>query len=832
MKKQLKKQISINTVRLFVFIVAGILLTIFMQAPKAKAAAAQTIPSYWQKEDSDGTIKQRPGLECEWQQTDRIKCYGPLGDADRINYNLDVKKSAETGYLIFSPNGGNPSTNGYVALSKGSANDAYISTDYKNPAGGVDIINLTQDNIFQQRNSDKAKIIEQNCGTAEKQLKLGCLNGFDERPSNATEKELEKVKNIVGKLSSDAFNNCNTVPGLVIQYVVCPIIDLMTDGVVALIGGTSPNRGGEAREGLLITFLQIRPVSLNNTENAFVGLVQNMVNLANALFIIIFLVIIFSSSLPFGLDNYSIKKMLPKFILAVILTQFSLLICGLIVDFFNILGQAVPDIIFALAPPPGGFESNVGAAGQVITQGLGAIIGILSPFLVVLLLIMLLLALIGALIGFVYMIIRILLLYVLIILSPLAFVSMVLPGTEKFFKSWWKNFIRLNAMFVTITGMIALAVVLSASLQTSVPSLSVRTDSSDPGGTELILSLVSMLIPIAAFMLIPKTLKWTTQGLDGITGAVMKGAMGKGDAAGKWATGKAKGAAVTQKDKFAASQYGRGNKKIAAMLGGKLPTRAGVLEAKQKADELVEKNKKQRAAIMSGASNDMAGLEFDGSPAGRKKLEEDLAMRGIGGGARKKIISSMEAAHAEKMESALAELQKTNPAAKMEDVAPQTVSGGDAFKNELKNINMGGGSDLLGMSGGDEYAQMAAVDTLARLGDYKSIYESYKSGEPGSLNGKNMMKALEPHMGDAMTKAPDLIKGADGAFNNVSAEKFVQFDKDTMRRYIEHAKKNDDAKANLALIHAEFNRPGSTLGSRLDPTSRAELNDASLGVTF
>jgi len=137
------------------------------------------------------------------------------------------------------------------------------------------------------------------------------------------------------------------------------------------------------------------------------------------------------------------------------------------------------------------------------------------------------------------MILRYLVLFILILLAPIAFASWVLPGTEKFFSTWWKNFIRLNAMFPLITGLIAVSILISQTLLASKE-------------TNVAVKFIAMVVPLIALFLIPKTLKWTTQGMSALAGGMMGAVAGKMGAGGKAITNQA------QKQAKKGMQYGQG----------------------------------------------------------------------------------------------------------------------------------------------------------------------------------------------------------------------------------------------------------------------------------
>ncbi len=386
----------------------------------------------------------------------------------------------------------------------------------------------------------------------------------------------ERLKQLA-ETHPNTINSCDGNAPL--DFITCPIYDAVTAAIKNLIGGEGASGG---REGLLIDFLTIQPLkSGNGGVTVFQSIVGNMVAIANFFYIIVFLILIFASSLPLGLDNYTIKKTLPKFIAAVILTQFSYLICGVIIDFFNLLGTIVPNMIFALgnAAPGTKLELSTGSGGvglqaelatAMVITGVGATV-LISSVGWILIIILALVALVAVLVAFVFIILRYIVLYVLILIAPIAFASWVLPGTEKFFSTWWKNFIKLNAMFPLITGMLAVSILLSKVLVAN-------PEDGTAGGA---ITLVAMVIPIVALLAIPKTLKWTTQGMSalagGMMGAVAGGVHNAGAGAAKKGTQMAKNKAVDFGKRRATEEVARNpNSKLAVLLGGQKKAREGV----------------------------------------------------------------------------------------------------------------------------------------------------------------------------------------------------------------------------------------------------------------
>lgn len=68
-------------------------------------------------------------------------------------------------------------------------------------------------------------------------------------------------------------------------------------------------------------------------------------NYANVAFIVVFLIIIFSQVSNVGINNYGIKRMLPKLLIAAILVNISFYVCAIMVDLSNLLGAGLVELI-------------------------------------------------------------------------------------------------------------------------------------------------------------------------------------------------------------------------------------------------------------------------------------------------------------------------------------------------------------------------------------------------------------------------------------------------------------------------------------------------------
>jgi len=195
-------------------------------------------------------------------------------------------------------------------------------------------------------------------------------------------------------------------------------------------------------------------------------------SLVNILVIAVLIFLAFVNILRIQYDTYMLKKVLPTLILAVILANFSLFTCRMVVDFSEVLTRSI------IVPNPTSkvvamqdFENAKLLLAQRMTDAMGVkilgyaggieegmthvpVVQMLAPaskFVSIILL---------TIIGFVLMgIVFILVLFLALVLwvripvvlflaaiSPLAFMAMVLPVTQGYFKQWWGQFLKWTFM--------------------------------------------------------------------------------------------------------------------------------------------------------------------------------------------------------------------------------------------------------------------------------------------------------------------------------------------------------------------------------------------------
>lgn len=237
-----------------------------------------------------------------------------------------------------------------------------------------------------------------------------------------------------------------------VGFYICPISTFLAKNMDWLYGKLNDS-------------LETQPLNVTDNKSGLYLAWNIMLGFANAAFIIAFLVIIYSQVTSAGISNYGIKKMLPRLAIAAVLVNISYYICAFAIDLSNISGHALQDVFMQIRTTVLTTGHSSGGSIEVFTwenltalilSGGAAAVGI-RAFLVgeggvltsaiILLLPVLLGALLAVLMVVLVLAARHALIVILTIISPLAFVCYLLPGTEKWFEKWRKMFMTMLIFF-------------------------------------------------------------------------------------------------------------------------------------------------------------------------------------------------------------------------------------------------------------------------------------------------------------------------------------------------------------------------------------------------
>lgn len=267
--------------------------------------------------------------------------------------------------------------------------------------------------------------------------------------------------------------------------------------------------------GMVANILEVPPINVDvdDGSNGAYNAWNIMRQLANVVFVIAFLVIIYSQLTSTGVSNYGVKKLLPRLMVVAVLVNVSYWIGAIAVDVSNIIGHGIYDIFASVKNRMNiGISENWGniivglLAGQALAVQGGTLVigsaavlgfaawaagssGILAVVLTVLP--MLLLAVLAVFVVAFLLIARQAIVIILIMISPLAFVAMLFPNTEKYYKKWLELLMTMLTMFPLVSFVFGGAQVAGLAI------LSTAEGATDPvaAGLAIIVGQLVMVLP-------------------------------------------------------------------------------------------------------------------------------------------------------------------------------------------------------------------------------------------------------------------------------------------------------------------------------------------------
>lgn len=303
-----------------------------------------------------------------------------------------------------------------------------------------------------------------------------------------------------------------------IGWVICPVVNTLA----------SMSEGARARLVKMLT-VDTKSILGDTSEGSVYSYWSKIRDYANILFVIFFLFVIYSQITGYGLDNYGIKRMLPKLIVGVIAVNISFYICGLLIDLSNVVGSSAFNFISTAAVggmPAGdwndsdqGWISGIAAGALLLTVGYFALATVISVLLFVVITAVTTIFLLG---------VREAIIILCTVISPLAFAAMIMPNTEGLYKKWW-NVFKASLMVFPMVGLVYGA-----------SNLAARILGASVEDNDFILKSVITLLIFAPLPVVPKLVKSAVEiiGIGGLVAGAEKwmnkkrGAMT--DKVGKW----------------------------------------------------------------------------------------------------------------------------------------------------------------------------------------------------------------------------------------------------------------------------------------------------------
>ncbi len=280
-----------------------------------------------------------------------------------------------------------------------------------------------------------------------------------------------------------------------VGWIVCPVVNILAQ------------MSDEAQEQLE-KFLVVNNNDIRDNAYEYWTKIRDY---ANIIFVIAFLYVIYSQLTGYGIDNYGIKRMLPKLIMGIILVNVSFHLCLLLIDISNVVGSSAYKFISSVEisggadAPSGSWVSKGNWATGIAALALGATIGFFALSAVIAGLVFILIVALTT----VFMLgLRQAILILCVVISPLAFAAMLLPNVESLFKKWWSAF-KACLFLYPIVGILFGASSLAASI------LSKGSDG------DVVKQLLVALLQIAPLLLVKKLID-AAMNIGGLSSAIGK----------------------------------------------------------------------------------------------------------------------------------------------------------------------------------------------------------------------------------------------------------------------------------------------------------------------
>lgn len=337
-----------------------------------------------------------------------------------------------------------------------------VTTTYKGDSRNQNVTYRTESNSWKRHEHTCAWLVDQ----ANKYV--AAWKAYVNDPNRA-----DSTTGSTGTSSSQDIDPCNAT-GNVLSWVVCPVIDMINAAVKGM-------------EKVIFDRLEVDVTPIFNTKtdtgNAYYTAWNSFRVFAVILIIVAGLAMIISQAMGLDIfDAYTVKKVLPRLLVAAIMISLSWYIMRFFVVLTNDLGLAVRSLIYFpfKGIGDGAITSGTSLLAIITTVGMFAFLqigGVLSLVAT---------AGLAILIAFLVVVIREIVITMLIITAPIAIACYILPNTEKVYKLWWDSFSKGLMMFPIIAAFIAVGHVFSS------------VANSMPGTVNKIVGIIAYFLPYFA----------------------------------------------------------------------------------------------------------------------------------------------------------------------------------------------------------------------------------------------------------------------------------------------------------------------------------------------
>ena len=372
-------------------------------------------------------------------------------------------------------------TNGVIILSGPNAGRIYLLTDGVgsniNPSSPI----YPYLNSFQRR---ECKIL------AERNITIAGTRGSTD-PSDPSQPG-----------GGTAGETCEAKWSSPLTWIACPLFAIatgLTDDLIKLFTDQLCFRTEDSANPT---------IECSTTDTSSIKPAWNAIkNIVSALLVIIMLIAVFAQAASIGpIDAYTLRKLLPRLVAAVILIQISFYLFSWVVNVVDDIGEGLFSLLQSIFAS-GTNKVNINNFYQLLDHagvGIGTLaatnwlllIGAIGFGIASLpaLLLLVFTAVVAIFVGLAVLIFRKIIIIALLIISPVALLLWVLPNTERYWKMWWDNFLKVLLMFPIIVLIIEAGRIFA---YVAGPTTS--------GFIALFIVMVGFFGPL---FLLPKTFKW------------------------------------------------------------------------------------------------------------------------------------------------------------------------------------------------------------------------------------------------------------------------------------------------------------------------------------
>jgi len=279
-----------------------------------------------------------------------------------------------------------------------------------------------------------------------------CLSAATGTSADKFMTEFQSVKSALDQLAAeyqspsvstaDDSDDCPLPSDAEMRWLGCAVFGLMNKAVSVL-------------HDFIQQFLYVTVANVFNDNIKSVS--STFRNIAIGLIFIAGLTMIISQALGFELfDAYTIKKLMPRLVVALLGVALAWPLMKLAVVFFNDLGLGLGSVLDGISNYEGNASSNGGGTHLLtVFFGSAAVVGTVWAMGILGGLSLLGTALLGMFIGMIVLAIRQVLILMCVILAPFAIACYVLPGTQKVWTFWKTTFLTTLMMYPIIMLFIA-----------------------------------------------------------------------------------------------------------------------------------------------------------------------------------------------------------------------------------------------------------------------------------------------------------------------------------------------------------------------------------------